>query len=36
MHLKNVDVYHWVHVLYKKLLNTFTSLTDCTSLLHRC
>ena len=35
MHFKNV--YRWVHTLYKKILNTFTSSTDCTSLLrHLC
>jgi len=32
MHFKNVD--HWVHALYKKILNLFTLLMDCTSLLH--
>jgi len=30
MHFKNVD--HWVYVLYKKILNTFTLLKDCTSV----
>jgi len=33
MHFKNVN--HWAHALYKKRLNTFTLLKDCTSLLHR-
>jgi len=32
MHFKNV--YHWAHMLYKNILNTFKSLIDCTSLLH--
>jgi len=30
MHFKNVD--HWAHALYKKIMNTFTLLKDCTSL----
>jgi len=31
MHFKNVD--HWAHALYKKILNAFKLLKDCTSLL---
>jgi len=35
MHFKNAHVNHWAHTLYKKILNTFTLLVDCTSLLQQ-
>jgi len=31
MHFKNVNVHHWVHALYMKILNTFWFLIDCIS-----